>query len=72
MTRLDRVQGRLKPLRVALLEHPIYQEIDGLGALRSDGRSGPRGRDRSDRPARARAGGEELAATSSQQESRAE
>jgi len=34
MTRLERVQGRLTPLKVALLEHPLYGEIDGLGMLR--------------------------------------
>ena len=34
MTRLDRVRERLAPLRVALLEHPIYQQIDSLEALR--------------------------------------
>jgi hypothetical protein len=34
VTRLDRVRGRLTPLKVALLEHPIYREIDSLDALR--------------------------------------
>ncbi len=34
MTRLDRVRERLAPLRVALLEHPIYQQIVSLDALR--------------------------------------
>jgi hypothetical protein len=34
VTRLDRVQERLTPLKGFLLEHPIYREIDGLGALR--------------------------------------
>ena len=34
VTRLDRVRERLTPLKTALLEHPIYQEIDSLGALR--------------------------------------
>ena len=34
MTRLDRVRIRLTPSKVALLEHPLYREIDGIGALR--------------------------------------
>jgi hypothetical protein len=34
VTRIDRLRNRLVPLKCALLEHPIYQEIDSLGALR--------------------------------------
>ncbi len=34
MTRLDRVRERLTPLKVALLDHPIYREMDSLPALR--------------------------------------
>jgi hypothetical protein len=33
VTRLDQVRSRLRPLKVALLEHPLYQEINSLGAL---------------------------------------
>ena len=32
--RVERLRERLNPLRQALLAHPIYQEIDSLGALR--------------------------------------
>ncbi|HEV3340676.1 MAG TPA: DUF3050 domain-containing protein [Pirellulales bacterium] len=33
MDRLKHIQERLKPLRLALLNHPIYQEIDRLESL---------------------------------------
>ncbi|HWB07923.1 MAG TPA: DUF3050 domain-containing protein [Pirellulales bacterium] len=33
MDRLEHIQERLKPLRLALLNHPIYQEIDRLESL---------------------------------------
>jgi hypothetical protein len=32
--RLERLRGRLRPLRNALLDHAVYREIKGLGALR--------------------------------------
>ena len=34
MNRLQHIQERLTPLKVALLTHPIYQEIDRLDSLR--------------------------------------
>ncbi len=34
MNRLQHIQGRLSPLKAALLNHPIYQEIDRLDSLR--------------------------------------
>ena len=34
MDRLQDIQERLRPLKTALLDHPIYQEIDHLDALR--------------------------------------
>ena len=34
MNRLQQVQERLRPLKAALLNHPIYQEIDRLDSLR--------------------------------------
>jgi hypothetical protein len=34
VNRLQRIQERLTPLKAALLNHPIYQEIDGLDSLR--------------------------------------
>ena len=34
MNRLQRIQERLTPLKAALLNHPIYQEIDRLDSLR--------------------------------------
>lgn len=33
--RLDAIQARLAPLRAALVEHPIYREIDRLAALQT-------------------------------------
>ena len=33
MTRLEQVRRRLQPLKIALLDHPIYREIDSLKAL---------------------------------------
>src|SRR6266851_2390855 len=32
--RLERLRIRLMPLKNALLDHPIYQEVNNLGALR--------------------------------------
>ena len=34
MNRLQHIQERLRPLKAALLNHPIYQEIDRLDSLR--------------------------------------
>ena len=34
MNRLQHIQERLTPLKAALLNHPIYQEIDRLDSLR--------------------------------------
>jgi hypothetical protein len=33
VTRLERLHGRLAPLKTALLEHPLYHELDDLQAL---------------------------------------
>lgn len=34
MSRLDDLQGRLRPLKSALLDHPLYRHVGGLEALR--------------------------------------
>ena len=33
MTRLEQVGRRLAPLKAALVGHPIYRQLEGLGAL---------------------------------------
>ncbi|CAN5155980.1 DUF3050 domain-containing protein [soil metagenome] len=35
LTRIEQIRIRLAPLRAALLEHPVYREIDGMPSLRT-------------------------------------